>query len=178
MKKLILLAILLIGFLAQAQDYAYMTMLNKIATDKEAIKIAEEIASLQTKKVRLLKAQEFMEERQLLIRFVPAEMTNEQYDALDQYEQTEFLTVTFRIDYVGENKDLEREGVKTYKFKQIKGTYLQIFPVWKKYYRPEVELEPTLTDYKNQKFIDFPKKLDFYIQEDMDRWILLNQSRS
>jgi hypothetical protein len=178
MKKLLLLVALLIGSFVQAQDYAFLTSLNKIATDKEAIKIAEEIASLQTKKVRLLRAQEFSEERQLLVRFVPQELTNEQYDALDQYAQAAFLTVTFRIDYVGENKDLEREGVKTYKLKQIKGTYLQIFPVWKKYYHPEAELEPMLTDYKKQKFIDFPKKLDFYIQEDNDRWILLNQSRS
>jgi negative regulator of replication initiation len=178
MKKLLLLSALLIASFVQAQDYAYLTSLNKIATDKEAIKIAEEIASLQTKKVRLLRSQEFTEERQLLVRFVPEEMTNEQYDALDQYEQSDFLTVTFRIDYVGENKDLERQGVKTYKFKQLKGTYLQIFPVWKKYYHPEAEIEPTLTDSKIQKFVDFPKKIDFYIQEDNERWILLNQSRS
>lgn len=178
MKKLILFIALLIVSFVQAQDYAYLIYLNKIATNKEAIKIAEDIASIQTKKVRLLSAQEFTEDRQLLVRFVPEEMTNEQYDALDQYEQSDFLTVTFRIDYLGENKDLERQGVKTYKLKHLKGTYLQIFPFWKKYYYPEAELEPTLTDYKKQKFIDFPKKLDFYIQEDNDRWILLNQSRT
>lgn len=178
MKKLVLLTALLIGFLGQAQDLAYLTYLNKIATETEAIKIASDIAGLQTKKLRLLRVQEFTDDYLLMIRFVPEEMTNEQYDKLDQYAQSNFLTVTFRIDYIGENKELERKGVKTYKFKQIKGTYLQIFPVWKKYYRFDAELEPTLTNSKMQKFVDFPKKLDFYIQDDNDLWILYNQSRS
>lgn len=178
MKKVLVLATLLIGILGSAQDYDYLASLNKIATNTEAIKIAEDIAGLQTKKVRLLRVQEFKEEYVLMVRFVPEQMTNEQYDKLDQYAQAEFLTVTFRIDYVGENKDLERQGVKTYKFKQLKGTYLQIFPVWKKYYHPEAELESALTNDKIKKFIDFPKKLDFYIEDVNDLWILYNQSRS
>jgi hypothetical protein len=176
MKKLLLLASLLTVSLVQAQNFTYLASLNNIQTDAVALKIAQEIASLQPKSVRLLRSQEFSEERVLMVRFVPSELTNEQYDKLDQYAQAEFLTVTFAIDYVGENKDLERQGVKTYRFKHLKGTYLQIFPVWKKYYHPEAELETILTNSKMQKFIDFPKKLYFYIDEDNDVWALYNQS--
>jgi hypothetical protein len=178
MKKLLLLASLLIVSLVHAQDFNYLASLNNIPTDTEALKIAQNIASAQTKSVRLLNAKEFTEDHVYAVRFVPTEMTNEQYDKLDQYAQSKFLTVIFSINYIGENENLEQKGVKTYKFKQLKGTYLQIFPVWKKYYHPDADLESTLTNSKMQKFIDFPKKLDFYIQDDDDLWILYNQSRS
>lgn len=178
MKKIILLASLLIVSLAQGQNFTYLASLNNISTDVVALKIAQEIASIQPESVRLLRSQEFSEEHVLMIRFVPQEMTNEQYNKLDQYAQAEFLTVSFSIENKGENTDLEQKGLKNYRFKQLSGSYLQIFAVWKKYYYPNADQEITLKDSKIQKFIDFPKKLDFYIQEDNDRWVLMNQSRT
>ncbi|PWA10956.1 hypothetical protein [Flavobacterium laiguense] len=178
MKKLLLLAFILITSLVQSQDYNYLASLNNVPTDKDALAIAQEIASAQPKSVRLLNSQEFAEEHAYVVRFVPAEMTNEQYDKLDQYAQSEFLTVSFNIDNKGENTDLQQKGMKNYRFKQLSGSYLQIFAVWKKYYYPNADQEITLKDSKIQKFIDFPKKLDFYIQEENDRWVLMNQSRT
>jgi flagellin-like hook-associated protein FlgL len=178
MKKLLLLIALLLVSLVKAQDFTYLTSLNNIPTDATALKIAQEIASIQPKSVRLLKSQEFSEEHIFMVRFVPVEMTNEQYDKLDQYAQAKFLTVSFSIDNKGENTNLEQKGVKNYQFKQLSGSYMQVFAVWKKYYYPNADQEITLKDSKIQKFVDFPKKLDFYIQEDNDRWILMNQSRT
>jgi hypothetical protein len=40
-------------------DYTYLTSLKKIVDDKEALKIANDIASIQTKKVKLLRAKDF-----------------------------------------------------------------------------------------------------------------------
>lgn len=178
MKKLLLLTALLIGFLVKAQDFAYLSSLNKIATDKEAINIADDIAALQDKKLRLLRAQEFPENHVLMIRYVPVEMTNEQYDKLELGDQDKFLTVTFNLDFEGANKDLERVGVKTYKFKKISGAYLQLFPIWKKYYKYEAQLEATLADAKLQKYVDAPNKLFFSIEQDnYDNWFIINQSR-
>ena len=178
MKKLLLLAFLLIVSLVQAQDFNYLASLNNIPTDTEALAIAKNIASAQTKSVRLLNAKEFTEDHVYMVRFVPVEMTNEQYDKLDQYAQSQFLTITFKIDNIGENANLEQKGVKNYRFKQLSGSYLQVFAVWKKYYYPSADQEITLKDSKSQKFIDFPKKLNFYIEEDNERWVLFNQSRS
>jgi hypothetical protein len=178
MKKLLLLTALLFGSFVQAQDFNYLVSLNNIPTDTEALAIAQNIASTQTKSVRLLNAKEFADDHTFVVRFVPTEMTNEQYDKLDQYAQAEFLTVSFSIDNKGENTDLGQKGVKNYRFKQLSGSYLQVFAVWKKYYYPNANEEITLKDSKTQKFVDFPKKLDFYIQEDNDRWVLMNQSRT
>jgi hypothetical protein len=178
MKKLLLLVALLMVSFAQAQNLTYLSSLNNIKTDKEANTIAQQIASIQSKKMRLLNSTEFANEHVLMVRFVPEEMTNEQYNKLDQYAQAEFFTVSFSIENKGENTDLEQKGLKNYRFKQLSGSYLQIFAVWKKYYYPNADQEITLKDSKIQKFIDFSKKLDFYIQEDNDRWILMNQSRT
>ena len=112
----------------------------------------------------------------MLVRFVPEEMTNAQYDKLDKDDQSLFLTVKFNYSNVGENKNLEIKGIKTYKFKEFTGKYLQLFPIWQKYFRQDADANNTMKDSKLQKLIDRSKNINYSFQEDNEGWILINQS--
>lgn len=210
MKKLLLLAILLIGQLTSAQssadiimarvkqrdeqratlqkeknskdsiarhanaNYDYLKSLNKISDDKEALKIAMDFAGLQTKKVRLLRANDFPNNSFYIVRFVPEEMTDEQYEALDNSTKDNCLTIRFSYWNEGENKNLEIKGVKTYRLSQVSGPYLQIFPIWKTYCKFDADLVKTQENSTNT-FADISENFHYLFQKDDDIWILMNR---
>ncbi len=155
-------------------NYDYLKSLNKIATDKEALKIAEDIAGLQTKKVRLLRSKDLPDISLYIVRFVPEEMTTEQYDALDNETKDKFLTVRFSYWNEGENKDLEIKGIKTYRLSQVSGSYLQMFPVWKTYCKYDADLVKTQENSTNT-FADIPENLHYLFRKDRDIWVLMNR---
>ncbi len=166
MKKLTLFAIL-ISAIAQAQDTQFIGTLNKISTESEAVKIADNIAATAPVKLRFFKSKEFADDHALIVRFVPEGLTDQQYNNLDTTEQEAFLTVKYDIDATGQ---------KSYRLKQVSGTFQMLLPFWKKYFRPDADADRTMKDTKLQKLIDRSKKIDYYFQEDNDGWILRNQS--
>lgn len=175
MKKLLLLATLLIGLLVRAQDYNYLTSLNRIANESDCVIVAQNMALLVPKKVRLLKAKDFPEHSFYSVRFVPEEMTNEQYDALDKEAQAKLLTVRFYYWNEGENKNLELAGTRIYKFNQVTGSYLSLFPIWQKYIKPDADLVKTQESSSNS-FRDIEKKLYYLLQDEEEIWNLRNRS--
>jgi hypothetical protein len=156
-------------------DYNYLTSLNKIASESEAMTIAENFASLQTKKLRLLKAKDLPKNSYYVVRFVPEEMTNDQYDSLDVTDQDKFLTIRFYYWNEGENKDLEIKGVKAYKLTQINGSYLQLFTFWKNYCKQNADLVETQKQHNMLRDISKNLAFSFYDVSDSS-WIIINKS--
>lgn len=156
-------------------DYNYLTSLNKITSEGEAMAIAEKFSSLQTKKLRLLKAKDFPKNSYYVVRFVPEEMTNEQYDSSDVSDQDKFLTIRFYYWNEGENKDLEITGVKTYKLTQINGSYLQLFTFWKNYCKQNADLVETQKQHNMLRDISKNLAFSFYDVSDSS-WIIINKS--
>lgn len=164
MKKLFLFAFVFIVALAQAQDFKTISSFDSIPTNVEAISMAQTVANLAPTKMRMLTAKDFADDNAYLVRFVPAAMTDQQYNKLGSSAQEAMLTV--RFDKVGQS----------FKFKQVSGEYSEILPFWKMYFRPNADSEKTRSDLKLQKLVDRANNADYYFQEDDERWILRNQS--
>lgn len=155
-------------------NYDYIKSLNNISDVKAADKIAMDFAGLQTKKLRLLRSKDFLATSLYIVRFVPEEMTNEQYEALDNTAKDNCFTVRFTYMNKGENKDLEIKGVKTYRLSQASGSFLQIFPIWKAYFKFDADLVKTQENSTNT-FADIAENLRYLFRKDKDIWILMNR---
>ena len=86
----------------------------------------------------------------------------------------ETFNVIFKIYYTDENKALEIPGVKTYKFYQVSGSYLDLFPTWKKVFRPDADLEATVDDLKSQELLNKAENINFKLKGSDDEWQLRN----
>lgn len=84
------------------------------------------------------------------------------------------LKVIYNIYFSGENKALEIPGVKTYKFYQVSGSYLDLFPTWKKVFRPDADLEATVDDLKSQELLNKAENINFKLKGSDDQWQLRN----
>lgn len=51
------------------------------------------------------------------------------------------LLITFNTFFDGYNSDLEIPGVKKWRIRTMYGKYLALFPIWKKYFQPDANLE-------------------------------------
>lgn len=156
-------------------DYTYLSSISKIATDKEALKIAYDIAALQDKKVRFLKTTEDIENSYYSVRFVPEEMTQAQYEALSSDDKNKLLTVRFFYWNEGENKDLELKGIKTYRLSQITGSYLQLFAFWKTYCKKDADLVESQKVSSSNSLKDIDANLYFIFYNDHHTWKILNR---
>jgi hypothetical protein len=156
MKKLLLLATLLIGFLAQAQ---FTPGQLKELTQEQAIDFANEIAVNAKMPLQLIQAEENTKGDYFVANYGIGENT---------------LKVVFTVFYKGENKALEIAGVKTYRFYEASGSYLDLFPIWKKVFRPDVNLEKTVSDFNSQELINRAANINFKLKGEDDQWRITN----
>ena len=152
MKKLLLLAILLIGLLASAQDF------KNISTPNEAISQASILAS-KSSDSKFLNSQKFVEENLFAVRFVAPEMSAKEYDKLDIGSQNKYLTVLFKTTDTN------------YIFDSVTGSYDVIFAYW----QSSISKSDT-KDNKNKKYFDKENKILYLLSEDEDdRWKISRQ---
>jgi hypothetical protein len=173
MKKLLLLLTLTFSIFSQGQDYETIARLQSTNFD-DAIKIANDINGMAKNKYHLYKYHEFENERILKFVFAPEGVTDEQLNASNDYSNC--LTLQFKIRFEGENKDLEIVGVKKYVFDKMNGKYLDLFPVWKNWFKKESDIENTLKDIESRELIDYSKKISYYLQRNGADWILINDN--
>lgn len=178
MKKLILLTALLIVSFAQAQDYAFIAKIKALENQESAIILAKELATTAGKDLRFYKSKEFGDLRKLKVVFVPSTVKDEdiQNYTVSEADEASYLTFVFNIDFIGENKDLEKPGVKQYRLILAESKYLTIFPIWQKYFNPAADFEKTLTDSKSRELRDYEKNIQIYIQKQGNIWTLRNDS--
>ncbi|MBT1702940.1 hypothetical protein [Chryseosolibacter indicus] len=60
---------------------------------------------------------------------------------LGKVNSADTITVLFFKTKEGGNVSLERSGYLMYNFKELSGRYLDIFPIWKKYFNTSANLE-------------------------------------
>lgn len=174
MKKTLLLTALLIGAFVQAQDYTFIAKSKTIENQESAVALAKEMASFANKDLRFYKAKDFGDLHKLKVVFVPNTLKDIdiENDAVSEADQAAYLSFVFNIDMVGENKDLEKPGIKQYRLIETESKYLTVFPIWQKYFKRTAELEKTLEDYKSQRLIEPDKNIRYLFQDQNGSWII------
>lgn len=82
--------------------------------------------------------------------FIPAVLTPEQQKHLKLYGTLkEMIKIDFRSFMIGSNEDLEITGILKLQFKYIEGKFLDVFPIWEKYFLNGTTKEKVL-NYKDQ----------------------------
>lgn len=172
MKKLLLCIALLIGLLVSAQNYTSIELLK--STDFEnSLKLANDMKSMAKINYHLYKYHEFESEGFLKIVFAPEGVTDEQLETSKDFSKC--LMVFFKIYFEGKNVDLEKPGIKKYKFTMVQGKYLDLFPVWKSWFVPGADLEKTSLKSFNE-FSENDKNILFYFQKRGNEWTIQNES--
>lgn len=158
MKKLIVLAALLISSFIQAQ---FKPEQLKSLTQEQANAFANEIA------INAKTQWEFIQAK---------ENTNGDYYVASYSSGEKTFKIVFNVYYEGQNKALEIAGTKTYRFYEVRGSYLDLFPTWKKVFRPDAELEKTVDDFNSQELINRAEKINFKLKGSDDEWQITNWS--
>ncbi|MFV8392765.1 hypothetical protein [Flavobacterium sp. LB2P6] len=158
MKKLILLTALLISSFSQAQ---FKPEQLKSLTQEQANTFANEIATNAKTQWEFIQAKE---------------NTNGDYYVASYSSGEKTFKIVFNVYYEGQNKALEIAGTKTYRFYEVRGSYLDLFPTWKKVFRPDAEIEKTVDDFKSQELINRPAKINFKLKGSDDEWQITNWS--
>lgn len=148
MKYIILYTTLLITSFVQAQDF------SNITNSDEGIKEATILAS-KTSNSQLLNSQNFEEEHIFAVRFIPAEMSVEQYDQMDSTHQNKLLTVVYKT--IG----------NAYVFDEVTASYDVLFALW----QTDISKQETAKDNQNKKYFDKENRIVYLLTEDNDdRW--------
>lgn len=90
------------------------------------------------------------------------------------------MIVTFRVKYIGENKDLEIKGIPEYRFERVEGKFLNLYPFWKKYINPNADAIKLTEDgaaKRDEVFIPRAdgRKISYCFIKQFDIWtIILN----
>lgn len=158
MKKLLLLTVLLISFFTQAQ---FKPEQLKSLTQEQANAFSNEIAKNAKTKWEFVQAKENTKGDYYIASYGSGEKT---------------FKIVFNVYYEGQNKALEIAGTKTYRFYEVRGSYLDLFPTWKKVFRPDAELEKTVDDFNSQELINRAEKINFKLKGSDDEWQITNWS--
>lgn len=171
MKKLILL-LLFTGF-ANAQDYKIINQLKSTDFDT-CLKLADQMKLSAKNSYHLYKYKEFEKEGILKIVYAPEGITDEQLNISHDYSNC--LVIEFKIYYEGNNESLEKKGNKKYSFERLEAKYLDVFPTWQKWFKPDADAEKTLQDSNSRELRDYDKNIQFYIEKNANNWSLRNDS--
>lgn len=158
MIKLVLLAALLISSFIQAQ---FNPQQLKSLTQEQANAFAKEIVTNAKTQWEFVQAKE---------------NTNGDYYVASYSSGEKTFKIVFNVFYEGQNKALEIAGTKTYRFYEVRGSYLDLFPTWKKVFRPDAELEKTVEDFNSQELINRPAHINFKLKGSDDEWQITNWS--
>ncbi|HUH25244.1 MAG TPA: hypothetical protein VLY87_01330 [Flavobacterium sp.] len=145
MKKLILLFNLFISFTFYAQNVEYMAEIRNL-DENGAIEVAKEIADLSRGNFEVALQKETKKGYNVTMVRKGIDY-NKIADKLDEYPN-DFFIVSFEKYFEGQNKALEIEGVKKYRFHRVVFNYLDLFPYWQKYFSTEATPEKTIEDFK------------------------------
>jgi hypothetical protein len=86
------------------------------------------------------------------------------------------LEVNFLLFFEGENKDLDIKGIKQYRFRNVSGKYLDLFPTWKNTFRPDADMEKTVDDYSSKELVQKAIGIRYKLEKQGDIWTIANNS--
>jgi len=145
MKKLITLYVLFITLFGYAQNKEYLTKLKQpIYTTEDAINLTKVILEYSDVPLKVYKTYVNNKGSYFVVKYIPESISNEEFTKDDESSMNLYkkaITFAFVIGREGEDLNLEREGIVTYKLREIHGRYLTLFPYWKKYFNSNVDIE-------------------------------------
>lgn len=141
MKKLLLLFSLFFSFTFYAQNVEYMKKIRNL-DENGVIEVAKEISSFTRGSFVLVDSKE--SEKGYLVRFVKEGINYDKNKGTSDLSLDDYFDVVFEKFYDGQNKALEIEGTKKFRFSVVVYNYLDLFPYWKKYFAPCATAETTI----------------------------------
>lgn len=178
-KTLLLLFFMFYGF-TQAQDFAYIKSLNSLNNESARIFSDQVVADSKTKYefLRIDETTKKSGENSYEVVYIPVDAPDKVRKAQPFLMCDECIKIRFAIYYLGENIDLEKPGMRTLGFSEVSGRYLDLFPVWKKIFKPNADVEKTLNDIKTQELRNKEPKIDyrFYQRNSENNWYIHNYS--
>lgn len=174
MKKLILLVAFLFGFFVQAQNQDIINKMTESKTIEDIKTVADDIASKSNHKFDFYKIKSLSggsDEKFQYVIYTKEGMTDAEKKELSANRYANCLVVKFKEWQKGENKDLEVKGELVYFFKEVSGSYLELFEFWKTTFYPLAIKEQLLDDYKMQEF-RVNKDLKYKFKKDYDIWTI------
>jgi hypothetical protein len=188
MKKTLLLATLLIGFLAQAQNIELLHQADNCNLDF-ARKFSDEIISDSKTEYIYFDSVESKYSSTCSLIYVKEGLTEiqkkEVTESIAHYNSTKgrygftkdnCMVFEFKINYVGRNVDLEQQGVKQYAFNIVEGKFLDLFPFFQKNIDPTATTENTATTGSYSVRRDQDKYWYNFIRTNQGIWYLKNMS--
>lgn len=156
----------------------YILSLSKL-DESGAREFAENVAANGKTKWEFLKVKENIKQRGYIVIYIDASATEEIKviaRTSNEYSGQKHLEVSFTVYYEGENLALEIAGIKKFKFNNVDGKYLDLFPVWKKIFKTDAELEKTVDDINSQELKNRPANINFKLKGTDDEWHITNWS--
>ncbi|AOW09502.1 hypothetical protein [Flavobacterium gilvum] len=154
MKKVLLLTALLIGCFVQSQNIDLLHKANKCDLTF-AKSLSDEISTSAKTKYVYLTSKESTYLNLVTFVYIKDDLSDSDKKSIEAYlsnytgryelQLDNCLCVHFKVNKVGENKDLEIKGTKEYVFDNVKGKYLDLFAFYQKNIEPTATTEKTTT---------------------------------
>lgn len=151
MKKIIITAILIVTSIINAQDVQYIKALDSLSNET-AKEFSDQIIANSKTKFEFLRIDETTNKTEnfYVVLYIPIDAVNKERKAKPFFQCDECLKVKFYIDQAGENIELDKKGIRTLRFNEVTGKYLDLFPVWEKLFKPGLNVEKTIEDYNSR----------------------------
>lgn len=174
MKKLLLLIALLFGLFIQAQNQEIISKMIESKTIEDIKVVANDIVSKSKNKYdfyKIVRLSGGSDENYQYVIYTKEGMTDAEKKELTSNSYANCLIVRFKEWNKGENPDLEIKGELVYYFKDVSGTYLELFDFWKTTFYPLAIKEQLLDDYKMQEY-RINKDLKYKFRKSQDIWTI------
>lgn len=174
MKKLLLLIALLFGFFIQAQNQDIIGKMVESKTIEDIKLVANDIVSKSNHKYdfyKIVRRSGGSDENYQYVIYTKEGMSDDEKKEIASNGYANCMIVKFKEWLKGENKDLELKGELVYYFKEVSGTYLELFEFWKNTFYPLATKEQLLDDYKMQEY-RVNKDLKYKFRKDQDTWTI------
>lgn len=146
MKRLLLIITIFTFGLSQAQDLAPLRSMTKA----EASSFAANLTNASREELMLWDVQENQD--RLTFEFIEASTDTVALNEViksGRHIDVEFYEIDFEVFHEGQDKTLEIEGEKKYRFHQARLKFLDLLPVWKKYFDSTATLSGVREEFEN-----------------------------
>jgi hypothetical protein len=179
-KRFSIVILLLLSMFVHAQDIEYVRSLDSL-NNESARAFADQVILDSKTKFEFLRIDETTKNPENFheVVYIPIDAVDKDRKKSPFVICDECIKVKFYIYYAGENKDLEKKGVRALRFDEVSGRYLDLFPVWKRIFKPAAEVEKTLEDFRSQQLKQKSPNIDyrFYKNSNIENnWYIHNYS--
>jgi len=114
--------------------------------------------------------------RNFIYYYIPTNLTVEEDKENREFSCDKCMKVYFNVYYDGANSDLEIEGIQKLKFQQVYGSFLDLFPTWKREFLPTVNKDKVLDDFKFRDVKNRKLGINVRISKQNGIWQIYNWS--